>query len=105
MKTKNMPSSIFLCSLLLLAVPRLLHADSVPKNSRPNIYDEAADGSKQVATALQTAKKEKKHVLLQFGANWCGWCHKLHQLCESDKGIGGKLKNDFVVVMVELKKE
>ena len=35
-------------------------------------------------------------MLLQFGANWCGWCHKLHGLFEEDKRIAEKLKSDYV---------
>jgi thioredoxin-related protein len=74
------------------------------KTNRPNIYNESADGSKQIADALATAKKEHKHVLLQFGANWCGWCHKLHQLFETDKNIAEALKSDYVVVLVDVNK-
>jgi thiol-disulfide isomerase/thioredoxin len=73
--------------------------------SQPNIYDEFADGSKQIAQALDIAAKEHKHVILQFGANWCGWCHKLHKLFETDNGIAEKLKNDYVVVLIDVNKE
>ena len=58
-----------------------------------------------VAEALEAAKKGNKHVLLQFGANWCGWCHRLHKLFASDKAIAEKLKNDYVVVLVDVNKE
>ena len=37
---------------------------------RPKLYDTRADGKKQIAAALQTAKAEDKRVLLKFGANW-----------------------------------
>ena len=67
-------------------------ADTATKASRPAIYDESADGAKQIADALVVAKKENKRVLLQFGANWCGWCHKLHKLFESDTAIAVRLK-------------
>jgi hypothetical protein len=36
---------------------------------RPKIYDENADGSEQITEALAVAKKEGKHVLLQFGVH------------------------------------
>ncbi len=77
----------------------------VPKSRPADIYDESADGAKQIADALVIAKKENKHVLLQFGANWCGWCHRLHKLFESDKSIAEKLKSDFVVVLIDVNKE
>ena len=37
---------------------------------RPKLYDTSADGKKQVAAALKTAKAGDKRVLLKFGANW-----------------------------------
>jgi thiol:disulfide interchange protein len=77
-------------------------AAEVGKPARPKIYDEAADGAKQVIEALAAAKKDNKRVLLQFGANWCGWCHKLHKLLESDAAIGEKLKADYIVVMIDV---
>ena len=55
--------------------------------NHPAIYDEKADGAKQIADALAVATNEHKRVLLQFGANWCGWCHKLHKLFETDADI------------------
>jgi thiol:disulfide interchange protein len=68
------------------------------------IYDEAADGSAAVAAALTEAKRDGKRVLLQFGANWCPWCHKLHQLFGSDAAIAAELKRSYIVVMVDVNK-
>ena len=94
-------------SLFLLAVGTALSSHrawpaEVPKVVRPKIYDESLDGSKQIADALSLARKEKKRVLLQFGANWCGWCHKLHGLFKEDKSIAARLKRDYVVVLVDV---
>jgi thiol:disulfide interchange protein len=79
-------------------------ADAGPKPSRPPFYDESADAAKQIDAALKLARKENKRVLLQFGANWCGWCHRLHKLFQEDVKIAAKLKQDFVVVMVDVNK-
>jgi thioredoxin-related protein len=106
MKLRILRTTLLFCSLFALATwPERVQAADAPKSTRPNIYDEASDGAKQITDALVIAKKEHKHVLLQIGANWCVWCHRLHKLCESDKGIAEKLKNDFVVVMVDVNKE
>lgn len=43
-------------------------------------------------------------MLLQFGANWCPWCHKLHQLFASDAAIAAELKRSYIVVMVDVNK-
>jgi thiol-disulfide isomerase/thioredoxin len=72
--------------------------------SKPKIYDEAADGASQVADALALAKAQHKRVLLQFGANWCGPCHQLHEFLEADKDVAEALKRHYVVVMVDVNK-
>jgi thioredoxin-related protein len=77
-------------------------AEAPPKSARPDIYDESADGTKQISDALELAKKNQQRVLLQFGANWCGWCHKLHKLFESDSQIAATLKQSYVMVMVDV---
>jgi thiol-disulfide isomerase/thioredoxin len=81
------------------------HTDSNSNSgnqARAKIYDETSDGSKQIADALVTARKKHKHVLIQFGANWCSWCHKLHRLFETDKNVAGELKRDYVVVLIDV---
>jgi thiol:disulfide interchange protein len=90
-------------SLITTTVLPALAADQ-PKAVRPTIYDTKADGGKQIAEALTTAKREHKNVLLQFGANWCGWCHKLHNLFQSDKDIAAFLKANYVLVLVDVDK-
>jgi thiol:disulfide interchange protein len=93
-----------IASILLLGALPLMGAESTAKSTRPDIYDEGADGAKQISEALKVAKKDNKRVLLQFGANWCGWCHKLHKLFESDPEIAATLKDSYVVVLVDVNK-
>ncbi|CAM1366879.1 thioredoxin family protein [Tenacibaculum xiamenense] len=33
--------------------------------------------------AMQKAKKEKKNILLKYGASWCTWCKKMDQKIKS----------------------
>ncbi len=97
--------------LLALILPALPLAElpaqgpaSAPAADPKTIYDEGADGSQQIAQALVGAKAANKHVLLQFGANWCIWCHRLHHLCAADPSIASKIKADYVVVLVDVDK-
>lgn len=80
-------------------------AQTVTKRAAPPaIYDVKANGTEQIEKALAQARKERKNVLLQFGANWCGWCHKLHGLFASDKSIATELKKNYVVVLIDVDK-
>ncbi len=65
-------------------------------------YDATLNGAQQIDGAVATARKEGKRVLLQFGANWCVWCVRLHTLFESDKPIAARLKQSYVVVRIDV---
>ena len=98
----------FLCPLCVLAcaAAQALAGDEPPAKSkpRPDIYDRKADGNKQIAAALRAAQRDHRRVLLQFGANWCGWCHKLHDLFESNKDIHKTLVYEYDVVLIDVDK-
>ena len=81
-------------SALLFPVP----VGGADKPTERKIYDESANGDKQVADATVIARRERKHILLQFGANWCGLCLKLHKLFESDKSIHEELSTNYVLM-------
>jgi thioredoxin-related protein len=69
--------------------------------ARAAIYDKAADAQVQVAKACELATKDNKRILLMFGGDWCGWCHKLHNLFASNPEIRKTLSNEYVVVMID----
>ena len=66
------------------------------------IYDESADGEKQITQALASAQKSHKRVLVQLGANWCEGCHKLHSLLKNDPAISQEVKNGFIWILIDL---
>jgi len=55
--------------------PPVLSAE--PVLAAPHPYDEDADAHAQVEAALAEAKRTGKHVLLEFGGNWCPDCRVL----------------------------
>lgn len=73
-------------------------------DAKSALYNTKSDAAKDIAKALAEAKRANKTVLLQFGANWCGWCHLLHDLFASDKDIAAELKQNYVVVLVDVDK-
>jgi thioredoxin-related protein len=74
-----------------------------PQGRRPhvNVYDKSADPKIQVEKAIAQAKREHKQILLMFGGDWCGWCHKLHDLFDGNAEIKQTLANEYVLVMIE----
>ena len=92
-----------LAGLVLVGLlPASLLAVEGPPGKRPDIYDNKADGTAEIAAAVAQARRDHKRVLLQFGANWCGWCHKLHDLFEKDRPIARKLLYEYVLVLVDV---
>ena len=51
-----------------------------------DLYDERADARADIAAALAAAKADGKHVLLDFGADWCIDCHVLATYLQSPEG-------------------
>lgn len=99
-KTRVVQIASCLCVLLMfIAVPSPMRAEGAEK---PKIYNESANGDKQLADATVIARRERKHILLQFGANWCGWCLKLHKLFERDKPIHEELSTNYVLVLIDV---
>ena len=90
---------------LFCALPGRLAADASPTANPTKLYDESADGNKQVADAVFLAGNQHKRVLLQFGANWCSWCRRLHALFDRDDAIRAELKADYVVVLIDVNKK
>lgn len=75
-----------------------------PKPGAKKVYDESADAEKDIAAALVRAKRDHKRVLIQWGANWCGWCIKLHRTFEQDPEIAKALLYEYEVVFADVGK-
>jgi len=95
MKRLTLAIAIFLLSFsYLLAQTEGVH-----------IYNPDADAKADIAAAVEQAKAENKHVLLQIGGNWCPWCVKLHNFIATDSQIDSLLRADYVTVLVNVDKD
>lgn len=77
--------------------------DPAPQEA-PKVYDETADGAAQIAAALAVAQRDNTRVLVQWGANWCGWCIKLDATLKSDKDLAREVLYEYEVVHVDIGK-
>ena len=94
---------VLLSAACLFMVTHLRADPEYPKMG-PDIYDVHASGTAQINEALGKAAREHKRVILDFGANWCIWCKRLHATFETDPAVSKALEKDFIVVMVDINK-
>ncbi len=77
---------------------------SYARRSAQDPYDETADGTRQLSDALERAKEQNKNVLVVWGANWCGWCHRLAAVFENDAKLREVVDDNFVKISIDVGK-
>lgn len=99
------PISRTLIAALLLVTPAAVAQEpkaAAKKAARPLIYDVKADADVQIKATTALAARDSRRVLVMFGGDWCGWCHKLHDLFAADPAIRKLLAEEYVVAMVDV---
>ena len=77
-------------------------AKRADKGPKAPTYDEKADAAADIKAALARAKKNNKRVLVQWGANWCGWCVVLADTMKSDGKISREMLYEYELVKVDM---
>jgi thiol:disulfide interchange protein len=90
--------------VLALLSPVVLAQEVTPaaQPAKPAIYDTSAKAEEQIAAALARASRDHTRVLIQWGAEWCGWCHLLHQTFKSDRAVARELQYEYQAVLVDI---
>ena len=74
-------------------------------NDSTKLYNPNANVTKDVENALAKAKKEKKHVLLQIGGNWCIWCYRFNSFVQTDSVLKHLANDNYVIYHLNYSKE
>lgn len=70
-----------------------------------NLYNPNADAKADITAATTKAKKENKHVFIQIGGNWCGWCKLFNDLTTTDEELKTYITQNYEVVHLNYSKE
>jgi thioredoxin-related protein len=87
-------------SIFILSIGLILFAQEQSKPYNPN-----ADAKADLKKAIDLAKKENKHVLIQVGGNWCPWCLRFHAMAKGASKIDSLIKADYVYLLLNYSKE
>jgi thioredoxin 1 len=82
-----------------IAVPQVTTKASA--SSHPHPYNESADAHADVAEAIARAKASGKHILLDFGGNWCPDCRMLAAVLDL-KEVKPAVAQIFEVAMIDV---
>ena len=60
-------------------------------------YDGKTDGFSALYAAAETARNEKKPILVKFGASWCKNCHAMEKETLKDPEVAQYIQDNFVM--------
>jgi thioredoxin-related protein len=89
---------------LLISVMMILTIE-VGAQEAKKLYDPTLDGMKQINEAVNLARSQGKHVLIQYGGNWCSWCIKFDAFCKADTAISRIIAGNYVAVKLNYSPE
>ena len=69
------------------------------------LYNPYANATKDIELLLSKAKKEKKHLLIQVGGNWCIWCYRLNSFVQTDSLLKKLVNNNYITYHLNYSKE
>lgn len=94
----------FLLFLIIICIPSV-PAQSSDTLKQKNLYDPSEDAKAKIAEAVKKADIEGKHVFLQIGGNWCGWCIAFDTKVKSNDTLRNVLEKNFIVYHVNYSRE
>ncbi len=91
--------------LILLLITVNLSIMTAFSQEKEKLYHPEVDAVAEIEAAITKATAEKKHIILQFGGNWCGWCIRFHDFCEKDDEISKMIADNYIFIHVNYSKE
>lgn len=73
------------------------HCSAQTKEKRI-IYHPEANAAAELDAAIKKAGEQGKHVFIQAGGNWCGWCIRFHDLVNANDTLKTYLNQNYEVV-------
>lgn len=68
-------------------------------------YNEQQEVRSDLKAAIQRASLDNKHILVQFGGNWCPWCLRFHALVKGTSRLDSLMKANYIYLLVNVPKD
>ncbi len=68
-------------------------------------FDPLRNATEDLQSAVITAKKENKRIILDIGGEWCGWCRLMDNYLIKNAELGKLRDENFVWVKVNMSEE
>lgn len=89
-----------LACIALLALTGLALAQDLPLQ-----FDPQRDAAKDLVTARELARSTGRHVLVDVGGEWCGWCRRFDQLVATQPQIKALIESRYVWLKVNCSRD
>jgi len=90
---------------LFITILLLLTSGTISAQGTTQPYNPDQDARADLKIALEQAKKENKHVLIQFGGNWCPWCMRFHALVKGVPGVDSLMNENYIYFLLNVPRE
>ena len=94
-----------LAAMLTFLLPAFGARKAAPAYQPVLQYDPERDAAADIDAAVAEARRSKRHVLVEVGGEWCGWCHRLDDYLKANKKLKALLERNFVMVKVNYSPE
>ena len=78
---------------------------AIAQDNKEMLYNPDADARAELDSVVARARKENKHVFIQIGGNWCGWCYIFHNFCKNDEEISTLINKNYVPLKINHSRE
>jgi thioredoxin-related protein len=93
-----------LAGIFLMVILSVNNATGYGQETK-KLYDPSLDGMKQLKEAIASAKTSGKHLLIQYGGNWCPWCIKFDGFCKGDPDLSKLISDNYIPVKLNYSPE
>jgi thioredoxin-related protein len=101
MMMRSLGSRVRICAVLGGLVCAALASGYQPVHE----YDPGRDAARDIEAATAEAKRTGKHVLLEVGGKWCGWCRTMDKYFEDHPALLDLREKNFVTVKINFSPE